>query len=507
MGLQRIFSATTVVVGLFISVDYGLCDEFRCRGTDLTDQIVLSTFADIAGNNNDDPNAIPGWKGRVMWTLLYILGIAFWSLHIALLEAYLIFPTEVNFHRTYARLHLNNSRLDLFQDKQQCSLKSVGLLKTVSRMVATSEPALPHVVPTNATTKVPCDKGEPEAELNQERGTSDDSKTHPLHILVWLHLFSLGFIALFGWIDIFPVSGPTKSLSRHWSDTENTIMCHFDVYPKVPEVRSYQPNTDRFMDSASAGHYNDTAQGLPHRSRRSLTAATERSASHRLEIHFNYTTHHSDDQATKSSHASSSGQNRINMRRAPVASEPGHGVRPKWHLAANNSERGQESKGARLLVRPETGNCGRAQIYSLLLLLVYIVFVASLVNFLLISESAVFTVSMLTAALPLTGIFWAMFEITVEAQTIVLIWSPEISGELICSLLGTPIVFLGIGLLCRAYFNEQLALFNSPAGCDVVCFDNRNYFTTCFETGCSTANYVTVDETLEHPTKDKGNQF
>lgn len=31
-------------------------------------------------------------------------------------------------------------------------------------------------------------------------------------------------------------------------------------------------------------------------------------------------------------------------------------------------------------------------------------------------------------------------------------WSPSVTGELICSLLGTPIVLLGIGLLTRAHF-------------------------------------------------------
>ena len=80
MGLQRLFSAMTAVVGLFISVDYGLCDEFRCRGS------------------NIKTNAAPtvGWQGRAMWTLIYVAGIALWTLHLSLLEGHVVFAENVN---------------------------------------------------------------------------------------------------------------------------------------------------------------------------------------------------------------------------------------------------------------------------------------------------------------------------------------------------------------------------------------------------------------------------
>lgn len=74
MGLQRIFSATTAVVGLFISVDYGLCDEFRCRGKDVVGDTKVTT----------------GWQDRAVWTLLYVIGIALWTLHLSLLEGYVV---------------------------------------------------------------------------------------------------------------------------------------------------------------------------------------------------------------------------------------------------------------------------------------------------------------------------------------------------------------------------------------------------------------------------------
>lgn len=82
MGLQRLFSATTAVVGLFISVDYGLCDEFRCRGSNIIATAPLPTV---------------GWQGRAMWTLVYVAGIALWTLHLSLLEGNIVTPVNVIF--------------------------------------------------------------------------------------------------------------------------------------------------------------------------------------------------------------------------------------------------------------------------------------------------------------------------------------------------------------------------------------------------------------------------
>lgn len=76
MGLRKIFCSTTIIVGLFISVDYGLCDEFRCRG-----------------NERDQPSDDTGdwsWQSHFVWTFLYILGLALWSLNYTLLEGHLV---------------------------------------------------------------------------------------------------------------------------------------------------------------------------------------------------------------------------------------------------------------------------------------------------------------------------------------------------------------------------------------------------------------------------------
>lgn len=90
MGLQKIFSATTAVVGLFISVDYGLCDEFRCRGVD-------------AATTTMPPTA--GWQGRAVWTLIYVAGVALWTLHLSLLEGDVVSMYKVRIPRMSAPFH------------------------------------------------------------------------------------------------------------------------------------------------------------------------------------------------------------------------------------------------------------------------------------------------------------------------------------------------------------------------------------------------------------------
>jgi hypothetical protein len=76
MSLQKIFCSTTIIVGLFISVDYGLCDEFRCRGYEREQR------SDDAGDWS--------WQSHFVWTFLYIVGLALWSLNYTLLEGHLV---------------------------------------------------------------------------------------------------------------------------------------------------------------------------------------------------------------------------------------------------------------------------------------------------------------------------------------------------------------------------------------------------------------------------------
>lgn len=85
MGLQKIFSSTTIIVGLFISVDYGLCDEFRCRGAE------RETKADDTGGWS--------WQTHATWATIYICGLSLFSAHYTFLERYLV-PAPTVSHTT-----------------------------------------------------------------------------------------------------------------------------------------------------------------------------------------------------------------------------------------------------------------------------------------------------------------------------------------------------------------------------------------------------------------------
>jgi len=73
MGIQRIFCTTTIVVGLFVCLDYGLCDEFRCRGWERE-------------RTEDDAGL---WKRAVHFLAgsAYILGLAVWTFHFFIVES------------------------------------------------------------------------------------------------------------------------------------------------------------------------------------------------------------------------------------------------------------------------------------------------------------------------------------------------------------------------------------------------------------------------------------
>lgn len=56
-------------------------------------------------------------------------------------------------------------------------------------------------------------------------------------------------------------------------------------------------------------------------------------------------------------------------------------------------------------------DCNQLNRYALLIVGLYIAFTFALYNFLLMSESAVFSAAVLSAALPVAGIFWSMFQL------------------------------------------------------------------------------------------------
>ncbi|XP_025261758.1 uncharacterized protein LOC105258715 isoform X1 [Camponotus floridanus] len=98
--------------------------------------------------------------------------------------------------------------------------------------------------------------------------------------------------------------------------------------------------------------------------------------------------------------------------------------------------------------------CSNVSSHGWTFLFAYIVFSISILNFLSLCESAVFSVATATVSLPLSGIWWSIYRMDVDLHGGSISWSPGVTGELICALLGLPVVLLGLGLLVRSHFRD-----------------------------------------------------
>uniref|UniRef100_A0A1B0C9J1 Uncharacterized protein n=1 Tax=Lutzomyia longipalpis TaxID=7200 RepID=A0A1B0C9J1_LUTLO len=356
--------------------------------------------------------------------VFYVIAIFVWAFHVVLLEGFVVSVPK-------------NGKSPV------TSATPNHLLRTVSRIVANSEPLL---------TPTPIKK------------PPSRQRVHPLHLIVWIHALSFVFIVAFGWIDIFPAAGRIKSFSSHMSDMENSLLCHLNIYNRVPDVRSNQEDVDLLSNLVpDSPQYNRTVQRL--RKPRSLDATEGDTTNHtklneaREKLHeidpgdFHRIFHVATPKHTIAglNHTA----HKINTERHWHKSKP-IPQKKKHHDRLKNNNSNNRATNI-VLERKISGDCGHCQMYALLLVGVYLIFAVCIVNFLIVAESAVFTVTVITATLPLVGIFWSIFKISKTTTIATLIWSPEISGEFICSLLGTPIVFLGLGLLCRAYVSENSA--------------------------------------------------
>lgn len=178
MGLQRIFSSTTIIVGLFISVDYGLCDEFRCRGMEREHK------ADDAGPWS--------WQTHATWAAVYICGLSIFSAHYTLLERYLI-PTQSSL--VYTSI-------------------STSLLSTISKLVSNRDSSV--------------------------SGQSVSTSSHPLitnqapiknysalHLSLWLHIICWVLSVLLVWTDIIPSLGKASNVSEFLKLSGHGLACHF----------------------------------------------------------------------------------------------------------------------------------------------------------------------------------------------------------------------------------------------------------------------------------------
>lgn len=178
MGLQRIFSATTIIVGLFIAVDYGLCDEFRCRGYE------RERYADDGGKWS--------WKTHAFWTAAYILGLALFAAYFTLLDRYILADDEMEIHMVNA---------------------PSSFLSTVSRAVSFPNSNFESNDASSFSRK-------PELVYLTR-------KYSIMHLLMWMHVFGFIFIILLFWTEFFPEIGKSANSKEFLNFTTNGILCHF----------------------------------------------------------------------------------------------------------------------------------------------------------------------------------------------------------------------------------------------------------------------------------------
>ncbi|XP_066143297.1 uncharacterized protein [Euwallacea fornicatus] len=174
MGLRRIFSTTTVIVGLFIAVDYGLCDEFVCRGYD------RQTISDDSGNET--------WRTHSIWTGLYILSLILFAAFYTLLDRHVAPEYET----------------------MPSNIISPSFLNTISSSV-------------NGTTS------NDETDVDAERRilTETCSRKSSVHFALWIHIFVLIIMAITFWIDLIPGVGKGVDGTEAFNYTLQGIKCHF----------------------------------------------------------------------------------------------------------------------------------------------------------------------------------------------------------------------------------------------------------------------------------------
>ncbi|XP_055842320.1 uncharacterized protein LOC129909273 [Episyrphus balteatus] len=378
MGLQKIFSATTSVIGLFISVDYGLCDEFHCHGN-------VISFKEKMSHT--------GWQGRAFWALIYTFGISLWSLHIALLEG-------------------------CFVDSNETNSKQTNFLKTISKFVSSHDDQ--QKILNDALSR------------DNDLETSTSKKNmHPMHVAMWVHIFGTIFALFFGYVDVFPITGTQiKTFTEHWIESKHTFQCHLNI--SSSNTVNFDLNSNNtsmqttIMKSISKSPQQNIDINLVHKG---------------ISIHPNRTSRSSPIEANKHQHKISHLNAFLKYKNTTSN-----------HLPSKSGN--LKTVGHKNIKVDCSQNSG---FYALILICTYVGFVACLFNFLSISQSAVFTVAMATGTLPFTGLFWSFYKLdTRNGLNAAIVWAPSVSGELICSLLGTPIVFLGIVFLFKSHYSDML---------------------------------------------------
>lgn len=226
-----------------------------------------------------------------------------------------------------------------------------------------------------------------------------------------------------GWIDIIPGSGQIKSFPDFITNTRNSFLCHFSIQHEVPDIKNHQ-DTLEFLSNLIPNSilYNKTVQKLRNRrdttnSHNNLKYFHTRINSHRYDSfdvkentvkNLTKSDMHKNDNKTHS-YKINTEKHLKNMKNHNSR------VKHKKMMTENLSNNQTPIKISHLVLKTNrTGDCDQVKKYAWLFIIVYMVFAICLLKFLIVSESAVFTIAVITGALTLVGIFWSMFELTTK---------------------------------------------------------------------------------------------
>lgn len=243
-----------------------------------------------------------------------------------------------------------------------------------------------------------------------------------------------------------------QPLSSFMTDTGNTFLCHINIYTNdAPELKDHQSALE-FLSNLTPNSYlyNQTIQKL-RRNKRSASAKDKESHIHThkkinnsrkeptasdvagtyhglgggpaIAVAINHHGHSNKNGTQSHNHNSHGNQTQLSAAMLRKINTEKYWKKLKnytkyKHKLIINSHNQTPMKVSTLILNTsERHDCAQLSVYGLLAIAVYVAFMLCLYNFLFISESAVFTVAIVSAALPVTGIFWSMFALTTTNHT------------------------------------------------------------------------------------------
>lgn len=229
-------------------------------------------------------------------------------------------------------------------------------------------------------------------------------------------------------------------MSTFWTNTGNTFLCHMNIHTNdAPELKDHQTALE-FLSNLTPNSYlyNQTIQRL-RRSKRAVmppskdmeshihthkkinNARKEPTASDLVGHHIIAATNHHDHanknntQAHHNAHGNQTQLSTAMLRKINTEKywkKLKNYTKNKHKIVINSHNQTPMKVSTLILNTSERIDCAQLSVYGLLAIGVYMTFIICLYNFLFLSESAVFTVAVVSAALPVTGIFWSMFALT-----------------------------------------------------------------------------------------------